>query len=335
MSLVLTQEVNIDLSNNYIETIYANQEDNLGRNICCNFLLDGTKWQIPSGVSVYVKAHKNNGKNIYRKIGVDNFGTIDGNKVIFPVIKAMTVSEGRVQFTIEFTENDIVLHSSMFYLKVNKIAFGEDAIIDSDDYHVLIDYTNEAEQYMNSAKQYSENASAYANNAKTSENNAKISETNAKESSEYASSCAINSLNSANSASDYASDANTSASNAKESELNAKTYSEQASSEKDLAESYAKRAQSYSDGTSGTRTNEETDNAKYYSEQAKNVATSIPTYIKQIEDAGNSQISRINDAIGEVATTFTVDFSTGHLLYTGSKFSFNINDNGHLEWEVI
>jgi len=53
---------------------------------------------------------------------------------------------------------------------------------------------------------------------------------------------------------------------------NLSTYKTQAETAKTQAEASAKLAQSYADGTSGTRSGEETNNAKYYYEETKKVA---------------------------------------------------------------
>lgn len=65
------------------------------------------------------------------------------------------------------------------------------------------------------------------------------------------------------------------------------------------AEASADMSQSYAVGTGGeVRTGDATDNSKYYKEQAE------ITY-------GN-----IMDVIDEITPAFTLDFTTGHLLYT-------------------
>lgn len=118
------------------------------------------------------------------------------------------------------------------------------------------------------------------------------------------------------------------------SENNAAASAQAAAQSATNADIDAKLSQSYSVGKSGIRDGEETDNAKYYSEKAETVSANVPSYLKQIEDAGKSQIDKINDALGQAETTFEVNLLTGHLEYTGAKFSFNIADNGHLNWEV-
>ncbi len=72
-------------------------------------------------------------------------------------------------------------------------------------------------------------------------------------------------------------------------------------------------AESYAHGGTGKREGEETDNAKYYSEQAKR-------YFDLAENAVD--VSKPN---------FAVDLNTGHLLYGGGRFDFEV-ENGHLLW---
>ena len=118
------------------------------------------------------------------------------------------------------------------------------------------------------------------------------------------------------------------------SENNAAASAQAAAQSATNAELDAKLSQSYSVGKSGIRDGEDTDNAKYYSEKAETVGANVPSYLKQIEDAGNSQIDKINDAFGKTEATFKVNFETGHLEYTGARFTFEVADNGHLNWEV-
>lgn len=102
------------------------------------------------------------------------------------------------------------------------------------------------------------------------------------------------------------------------------------------AETNAIKSQSYAIGGTGTRDNEDADNAKYYKEQAQAVGNAVPTYLSQIAAAGETQLSRIQDALNEATVNFQVDLSTGHLMYSGcEEFVFNVNQtNGHLEWRL-
>lgn len=115
-----------------------------------------------------------------------------------------------------------------------------------------------------------------------------------------------------------------------------KVQSASASLSASNAETSATQAQSYAVGGTGTRDNENTDNAKYYKEQAQSVGNAVTTYLSQISAAGESQLSRIQNALDDAAVNFQVDLSTGHLNYTGcSSFVFDVNEtNGHLEWRL-
>lgn len=115
-----------------------------------------------------------------------------------------------------------------------------------------------------------------------------------------------------------------------------KVQSASASLSANNAETSAKQAQSYAIGGTGTRDNEDADNAKYYKEQAQAVGNAVPTYLSQIAAAGETQLSRIQDALNEATVNFQVDLSTGHLMYSGcEEFVFNVNQtNGHLEWRL-
>lgn len=80
----------------------------------------------------------------------------------------------------------------------------------------------------------------------------------------------------------------------------------------------------------------ESGKAETSAKQAQSVGNSVPTYLSQISAAGESQLSRIQDALDDATVNFQVDLSTGHLMYSGcEEFVFNVNQtNGHLEWRL-
>lgn len=75
-------------------------------------------------------------------------------------------------------------------------------------------------------------------------------------------------------------------------------------------------AQSYAVGNTATRSEESTDNAKYYYEQAKNCK------------------EMVDNAVKKNIPSFSFNFQTGHLEYTGGTISFALDQNKHLSWEV-
>lgn len=63
-----------------------------------------------------------------------------------------------------------------------------------------------------------------------------------------------------------------------------------------------------------------TDNSKFYSEQSQKSANKAAEYVDMI-----------NNAVSADIPIFQMDLSTGHLLYSGGRFNFVIN-NGNLMW---
>ena len=267
------------------------------------------------------------------------FSSNNQKKSTFPfIIKNTADITGRAPVSVLTTISDYVdrAEKAAKDSETNKVTTDENVIKATEQATIA---TNKATESDNSAQEAAKSetnaktsadlASLSATNASTSETNASSSATKAKASEEQS---AINATASDNSQRE----ALQSVSNARTAEANTLSHANEAKMAKDSASDYAKLAQSYANGSSGTRTNEETDNAKYYSDQAKSVSNSIPTYIKQIENAGDSQVSRINEALTNASVNFIVDIATGHLMYEGTnKLNFSVNNNGHLEWEVV
>lgn len=96
----------------------------------------------------------------------------------------------------------------------------------------------------------------------------------------------------------------------------------------------AAEAESWAHGGTGTREDEDTDNSKYYSEQAKAGSQTAAAYLTQVEQAGSDAVNAIKNAFNINAPKFLVDLETGHLMYEGGRFDFQVNSEGHLEWGV-
>lgn len=93
------------------------------------------------------------------------------------------------------------------------------------------------------------------------------------------------------------------------------------------------KAESWAIGGTNTRIDEDTDNAKYYSEQSKASSETSKAYLDKVEQAGNEALDKINNAVDVNTPNFTVDLSTGRLMYESTRFVFDVNEEtGHLEW---
>lgn len=92
-------------------------------------------------------------------------------------------------------------------------------------------------------------------------------------------------------------------------------------------------SKSWAVGGTGQRDGEDTNNSKYWSEQSQKSAELSETYVTKTEQAGDEALKKIDDALNMNAPKFTVDLSTGHLMYEGGRFDFQVNEStGHLEW---
>ena len=102
------------------------------------------------------------------------------------------------------------------------------------------------------------------------------------------------------------------------------------------SENSAIKAKSYAVGGTATRLGEDTDNSKYYSEQSKASSETSKAYLDKVEQAGNEAVEKINNAVDVNTPNFTVDLSTGRLMYESTRFVFDVNEEtGHLEWGLI
>lgn len=103
-------------------------------------------------------------------------------------------------------------------------------------------------------------------------------------------------------------------------------------SSKNSADS-ATASESWAHGGTGTRQGEDTDNSKYWSEQSQKSADLSGSYVTKAEQAGDEALKKIDDALKMNAPKFTMNLDTGHLMYEGGRFDFQVNEsNGHLEW---
>lgn len=146
----------------------------------------------------------------------------------------------------------------------------------------------------------------------------------------------VNALNSANLADDYAEDSEAWALGTRDGTDVSPSDPAYHNNAKYYAEHTSQDAEAWANGERGgvpVSPSDETyhNNSKWYSIQSDASATVAQGYKQDCNDIKDE----ITEMIG--GTTFTVDFSTGELIYTNdSTYSFSINTTtGNLEWEVV
>lgn len=97
----------------------------------------------------------------------------------------------------------------------------------------------------------------------------------------------------------------------------AETSAGAATTQASNASDSATLSESWAVGGTDSRTGEDTDNSKFYAKQSQE-------YKEFVENAVNLNVP-----------VFSVDFTTGLLMYEGGMFDFLVNyETGNLDWEV-
>ena len=338
MSIENVQKITLDFCRKNIQSVSVKQYDKNTRYLIVTCTENGKLVKLDkSSMTCRVKVLTPDDR-----ASLDTCTILDDGTVKVPLTENVLFSSGVANAELMITSSDESkrIGTMKFRVIIDSSVYGDERVISSDEFSALTELFEKADKDYTSviteAKKSADAAKMSATNAKTSETNAKNSETNASSSATKAKASEEQSAINATASDNSQREALQSVSNARTAEADTLYHANEAKTAKDSASDYAKLAQSYANGSSGTRTNEETDNAKYYSDQAKSVSNSIPTYIKQIENAGDSQVSRINEALTNASVNFIVDIATGHLMYEGTnKLNFSVNNNGHLEWEVV
>lgn len=177
-------------------------------------------------------------------------------------------------------------------------------------------YSEQAKNYSDSAYESVGNSLTYSEQSKAASNSALLHETNAK--------------NSATKANESANRASASEINAKSSETLSFLYMQSAEEYKNAAlESQNKALASERNAlqsqnkslNSEKNANASKETAKIYADQAKDYTESIPGIIEE--------------ALETNIPVMSIDFTTGHLMWSGGRFVFAINEEtGRLMWEV-
>lgn len=88
-------------------------------------------------------------------------------------------------------------------------------------------------------------------------------------------------------------------------------------------------SESYARGGTGIRDGEDTDNSMYY----KNIARSTLAEAKGVNDRSTAIMDDVRKH--SILTTFAVNFETGFLNYESHNYTFTVNENGELAYEVL
>ena len=321
MSIENVQKITLDFCRKNIQSVSVKQYDKNTRYLIVTCTENGKLVKLDkSSMTCRVKVLTPDDR-----ASLDTCTILDDGTVKVPLTENVLFSSGVANAELMITSSDESkrIGTMKFRVIIDSSVYGDERVISSDEFSALTELFEKADKDYTSviteAKKSADAAKMSATNAKTSETNAKNSETNASSSATKAKASEEQSAINATASDNSQREALQSVSNARTAEANTLYHANEAKTAKDSASDYAKLAQSYANGSSGTRTNEETDNAKYYSDQAKSVSNSIPTYIKQIENAGDSQVSRINEALTNASVNFIVDIATGHLMYEGTN----------------
>ena len=116
-NLPLVQDIILDLTESQLDVIYANQYDDSGRMVNCHIQDEGVDFDC-SGYTIQLWIKKSNGYALSDTIGVDDFGSVSGNIVNFPITKKMTYSYGRQECQLAFISDNKVTYSCNFYIRV-------------------------------------------------------------------------------------------------------------------------------------------------------------------------------------------------------------------------
>ena len=110
--------------------------------------------------------------------------------------------------------------------------------------------------------------------------------------------------------------------------------SDYANESKDFSQDSEAWARGSRDGTDVASSDETYENnSKYYSELSGAYKDLAYSYIELVQEKGEEAVEAIENAFDIDAPQFVVDLATGHLLYEGGRFLFQVNEtNGHLEW---
>lgn len=348
-------------ANNNFNYVRAVQGDNQTRYVHIT-LLDN---QIPydlSDIEPVLRGSKPDGTTIFNHCGIS-----DDGEIIVELTGQILASAGTGKYEIALYKTngqDEVLTSFPFNIYVSPASFNAGNITSSDEFTELsgiIKNIDSINQNVESAKDSAENAklsadqsAASAISASDSATQADLSAADALSSSALSKSWAVGETGiredeDTDNSKYYSQLSSNHMDNAKSYMDITETYKndtallkEAASDSADTASSkaadafnYAELSKSYAIGTEGTvREGDGSDNSYYYSLQSASSARRANDLLNQIDVKTQNSLQQIEDALSNTTPQFYFDHTSGILSYSGGRFHWALDNNGHLLWEV-
>lgn len=355
----VTKQVKLDLRKNTNKIIdIAKQWDRNSRTIEFEIIEDGEPLQIDSSkCNAKIAMMKPDNKQVL------NDCTIKNNivSVVFTeqMLSASGIAFGEIRI-YDLTTDSLCI-SSTFNMRINQSVIDDIKVQSTYEYNTLSNLIlstsvilNECENAVNEMnKQHTDfqnnetNRTNKFNEALSKCNEATKKATDAAKSLSTSIEAANTATLKASNAADSATEAASSAARANASATNASNSANTSAEKATQASNYAKLSESWTHGDTGVRDGESTDNSKYHSEQSAKSAAASKTsetnakisadtskeYLGKVEAAGADAVDAIQNALDMDKPDFSMDIATGHLMYSGGRFVFNVNNNnGHLMW---
>lgn len=351
MNPIITN-ITIDLTaNNNFNYVRAVQGDNQTRYVHITLLNNQIPYNL-SDIEPVLRGTKPDGTIIFNHCEIS-----DDGEIIVELTSQILASAGMGKYEIALYKTDEVLTSFPFNIYVSPVSFNAGNIISSNEFTELsdiiknIDTINQNVEFTNI---YVENAKISADQALGSAEQAGLSATNAlsfsklseswavggigiregedTDNAKYYSKLSSDHMDAAKSYMDMAETYKNDTALLKETALDSANA---ASGKADDALNYAKLSKSYAIGTEGiVREGDESDNSYYYSLQSAASAKRADDLLKQINEETQNSLKKIEDAISSTTPQFYFNHTTGMLSYSGGRFHWVLDNNGHLLWEV-
>jgi len=258
-------------------------------------------------------------------------GTIEAKLVMYELSEQSEQSIQKVLSTIPFKISCIKNPCNE-----NELTNGEYSIV-TDLIFQMKEFSRDAENIIKQAKSYAVGSTGIRenednDNAKYYYEQAKIYENYARQYSELAGDCVNAAENFANMAEEKSQEANSSA-------IDAIRYANFSSYNCDNSLEYAKKAQSYANGTGDIRPNESTDNAKYYYEQARTISESFSGALRPMGTVAFANLPALITAVEGDMYNISDEFITNADFKEGAGLTIPAGSNIYKtvdgKWDIL